>query len=83
MLFRSVARAAGRTALGIISVPIIGGAFTHATGKVFVLHFEAGGTLLDFDPHKMRRYFKEEFERAKNTVADIHKDQQAKSNTTT
>ena len=68
------------TALGIVSVPLIGGASTHATGKVFVLHFEAGGTLLDFDPHKMRRYFKDEFEKAKQTVAEIHKDEQAKAN---
>jgi uncharacterized protein (DUF697 family) len=68
------------TALGIVSVPLIGGAFTHATGTVFVLHFEAGGTLLDFDPHKMRRYFKDEFEKAKQTVAEVHKDEQAKAN---
>lgn len=68
------------TALGIVSVPLIGGASTHATGKVFVLHFEAGGTLLDFDPHKMRRYFKDEFEKGKQTVAEMHKNEQAKTN---
>jgi len=69
------------TALGIVSVPLIGGAATHATGKVFVMHFEAGGTLLDFDPHKMRSYYKQEFEKAKQSVADL-KNEQSKGNKT-
>src|SRR5688572_25947542 len=37
------------TALGVLTLPVIAGAATHATGKVFIMHFEAGGTLLDFD----------------------------------
>jgi len=60
------------TTLGVISLPIVAGAFTHATGKVFLIHFESGGTVLDFDPHAMRSYFKTEFEKAKETVAKIH-----------
>lgn len=67
------------TTLGAISVPIFAGAFTHATGKVFVMHFESGGTMLDFDPHQMRTYFKQEFEKAKETVAHMHKEEQAKA----
>ncbi|WP_434047928.1 MULTISPECIES: YcjF family protein [Sorangium] len=59
-------------ALGVVSVPIIAGAVTHATGKVFLMHFEAGGTLLDFDPHAMRAHFREEFERAKTRVGQEH-----------
>ena len=31
------------------------GAFTLAIGRVFVMHFEAGGTLLDFDPDNWDR----------------------------
>jgi uncharacterized protein (DUF697 family) len=68
------------TALGIMSVPVIGGAATHATGKVFIMHFEAGGTLLDFDPHKMRSHFKQEFEKSRQAVADMHKAEQSKTN---
>jgi len=56
------------TAFGVISIPIVAGAFTHSTGKVFLMHFEAGGTLLDFDPHAMRTYFKQEFEKAKEQI---------------
>ncbi|MDC0747890.1 YcjF family protein [Polyangium mundeleinium] len=61
------------TAFGIVTVPVISGAFTRALGKVFVMHFETGGTLLDFDPHKVRSYFKQEFENAKEYVADVQK----------
>lgn len=63
------------TALGMVSVPLASGAFTHATGRVFVMHFEAGGTLLDFDPRKMREHFRAEFEAAKDRVAQLHQQQ--------
>lgn len=63
------------TALGVVSVPLLAGAFTHATGKVFLMHFESGGTVLDFDPLKVRAYFKQEFERSKATVSELHKDE--------
>ena len=42
---------------GIISTAVIAGAITYALGKVFVLHFETGGTLLDFNPSAMQAYF--------------------------
>ncbi|MDI3289252.1 DUF697 domain-containing protein [Polyangium sp. 15x6] len=64
------------TAFGFVTVPVISAAFTRALGKVFVMHFETGGTLLDFDPHKVRSYFKQEFENAKEYVADVQKSQE-------
>ncbi|MDC0671973.1 YcjF family protein [Nannocystis radixulma] len=60
------------TALGIVTVPIIAGAFTHATGRIFLLHFEAGGTVLNFDAKAMREHFRREFESAKEKVAQLH-----------
>lgn len=39
------------------SLPAMTGAFTYAVGRVFVLHFETGGTLLDFDPQAMAEHF--------------------------
>lgn len=60
-------------ALGVVSVPIASGAFTHAVGRVFVMHFESGGTLLDFDPKGMREHFRREFEEAKEKVTDLRK----------
>ncbi len=46
---------------GSISMSAFSGATTYAIGKVFIQHFETGGTLLDFDVEKMRGYFKEQF----------------------
>ncbi|MCU0285670.1 MAG: DUF697 domain-containing protein [Acidobacteria bacterium] len=43
--------------LGSISMPIYSGAITYAIGKVFIQHFESGGTFLDFDPQKVKDYF--------------------------
>lgn len=67
------------SALGAATLPLFVGAFTHATGKVFLMHFESGGTVLDFDPHAMRRHFKEELQQAKEKVAQVHEDEQAKA----
>jgi uncharacterized protein (DUF697 family) len=64
--------AVGQT-LGVISIPLVAAAFTRATGRVFVMHFEAGGTLLDFKPQAMREYFKKELEEAKAVVAQMQK----------
>lgn len=62
------------TALGLVSVPLFAGMATHAMGKVFTMHFESGGTLLDFDPNAMRSYFKQEFEKARSVVSQIQQD---------
>ena len=43
--------------MGIASVPIAAGAVTYALGKVFIQHFESGGTFLDLNPEKVRAYF--------------------------
>jgi uncharacterized protein (DUF697 family) len=66
-------------AVGIVMVPVTIGAITHATGKVFVMHFEAGGTLLDFDPHAMRAHFKQEFADAKDLVTKLFEEENSKA----
>lgn len=43
--------------VGILGMSILSGSSTYALGKVFIQHFESGGTLLDFDPEKMRAYY--------------------------
>ena len=67
------------TALGVVTIPVMAGAFTHALGRVFLMHFESGGTVLDFDPLAMRTYFREEFERAKVAVTKLQQEEQAKA----
>lgn len=44
--------------LALVAVPGMAAAITYAIGKVFIAHFEAGGTLLDFNPAAMRDYFR-------------------------
>jgi uncharacterized protein (DUF697 family) len=44
--------------LGGISMSIFSGAATYAIGKIFIQHFEAGGTFLDFNPASVKSYFK-------------------------
>jgi hypothetical protein len=39
-------------------------ASTYAVGRVFIQHFESGGTFLDFDPDKVRAHFEAEFKKA-------------------
>jgi uncharacterized protein (DUF697 family) len=59
------------TATGMITVSVLGGATTYAIGSVFVQHFESGGTLLDFDPKKMREYFSTKLEEGKGVAAKL------------
>lgn len=59
--------------LGVLSMSILGGASTYAVGKVFIAHFEAGGTLLNFDPEAMNEHFKEKFAEGKEIVSEMKK----------
>lgn len=59
------------TASSILSVFVLGGASTYAIGKVFIQHFESGGTFLNFDPAAVKEHFAAEFERGKQTVTEL------------
>lgn len=67
------------TTLGFVSVPVFSAAASHAVGTVFMMHFETGGTLLDFDPATVRAHFKNEFEKAKADVAQLKADAATKA----
>ncbi len=43
--------------LGFFALPGFSAGFTYAIGRVFIQHFETGGTMLDFDVTGMREYF--------------------------
>jgi uncharacterized protein (DUF697 family) len=55
--------------LGAVTMPTLAGASTYAVGRVFIQHFECGGTILSFDPEKVRAHFEKEFEEGKKVVA--------------
>ena len=42
-----------------------------ALGKVFIEHFESGGTLLSFDPEKMREHFRAEYEQGRKVAGSM------------
>lgn len=59
------------TLAGSASLGVTAGAVTYAVGKTFIKHFEAGGTLENFDHKKAQAYFKQEIESGKAFVKDI------------
>jgi uncharacterized protein (DUF697 family) len=59
------------TLLGGATVSVGAGALTYAVGRVFNQHFEKGGTLLDFQPEKVRELFRREFEAGKGVAGDL------------
>jgi uncharacterized protein (DUF697 family) len=50
---------------GAVTMPVVSGASTYAIYKVFVQHFESGGTFLDLEPSKVKSYFAEQFSKGK------------------
>jgi uncharacterized protein (DUF697 family) len=56
---------------GVLSEPVFLGASTYAVGRVFTQHFAAGGTFLDFDPVKVKTYFREEFEKGRTAASQM------------
>jgi uncharacterized protein (DUF697 family) len=52
------------TLLGLAVLPGLAAAGTYALGRVFLMHFESGGTFLDFDPAKAEAHFRAEFDKA-------------------
>lgn len=63
--------------LGVVSIPVVSGMLTHSVGRTFVMHFEAGGSLLDFNAKKMRKYFREEYGRSKDVVEEMQDNEAA------
>ena len=60
----------GSLASGTV-VAILGGALTYGVGKVFVQHFESGGTLLDFSVAKYRKRFEKAVDEGKSVASDL------------
>jgi len=52
-----------------VTLSAAGAASTYAIGKVFVQHFESGGTLLNFDAAKVKEYYQEKFKEGEKVAA--------------
>ncbi|MFT4534227.1 MAG: hypothetical protein ACI9P5_001585 [Saprospiraceae bacterium] len=60
--------------LGGVTMAVLSGASSYALGEVFKKHFETGGTFLDFDPSRLKKYYNEKFEKGKEMASNIQKD---------
>lgn len=61
--------------LGGVTMAILSGASSYALGEVFKKHFETGGTFLDFDPGRLKKFYNEKFEKGKKFAEDIQQEQ--------
>ncbi len=62
------------TIIGGVALSVFNGASTYALGEVFKKHFDLGGTILDFDVERVRKTYKEKFEKGKTVVEELKKE---------
>ncbi len=67
------------TVLSGMTLSGVAAASTYAVGKVFVQHFETGGTLLDFDAKKIAGHYAAMFDEGKLKAADFLKEKEEAS----
>lgn len=53
---------------GGIGMTVTSGAMIYATGQVFIKHFEAGGTIQDFDAKYWKTFFRAQLKNGKNII---------------
>lgn len=70
------------TVIGGVTTSIFNGASTYALGEVFKKHFESGGTILDFDPERLKKYYTEKFEKGKKMAEQYRKEEESKKKAT-
>lgn len=63
------------TILGGITMSVLSGASSYALGQVFKKHFATGGTFLDFEPSRVRKFYNEQFEKGKVIAKDIKEEE--------
>lgn len=64
--------------IGGVTLSVFNGASTYALGEVFKQHFSAGGTFLDFDTERLKKYYREKFEKGKKVAEQIKKEEESK-----
>jgi uncharacterized protein (DUF697 family) len=66
--------------VGGVTNALLAGASTYALGQVFKIHFETGGTILDFDTNRLKKLYNEQFEKGKKVAEELRKQREAKKN---
>lgn len=64
--------------VGSVANAVMAGASTYALGQVFKTHFSTGGTILDFDAERLKKLYKEQFEKGKTVAEEMRRQQAAK-----
>ncbi|MBK8724204.1 MAG: DUF697 domain-containing protein [Saprospiraceae bacterium] len=67
--------------LGGVAMGVVSGASTYALGEAFKYHFQTGGSILDFDTEKMKKFYDEQFEKGKKVAEDLKKETESKKST--
>ena len=67
--------------LGGVTLAVLSGASTYALGEVFKKHFATGGTFLDFDPNRLKKFYDEQFEKGKEMASKVKEEQNQKEET--
>lgn len=57
--------------VGAVTLSVLSGASTYALGNLFKEHFETGGTILDFDPKRVKDKYDDLFEKGKEYVKKV------------
>ncbi|MDY6988823.1 MAG: YcjF family protein [Thermodesulfobacteriota bacterium] len=63
----------GHTSAALV-MPATSGATTYAVGKVFVQHFESGGTFLNFNPDEVKEYYTELYKEGQKVAGNMKKE---------
>ena len=58
--------------VGVPSFAIFAAAYTWALGRVFITHFESGGTFLNFDAEAVKEHFRAHFADGQKMAATMH-----------
>jgi len=67
------------TVAGTTTMVLFSGASAWALGKVFIQHFESGGTFLDFKPEEVKEYFKAQFEEGRKMATTMGTEEKAEA----
>lgn len=63
--------------VGGVATSVFNGASTYALGEVFKKHFDTGGTILDFDVERLKKFYHEKFEKGKKVAEQWKKEKDA------
>lgn len=59
---------------GAVAMPIFAGATTYAVGKIFIRHFEGGGSIFDFSAERVRKDFLDLYKDGRDVASSLKKE---------